>query len=175
VAVSPLRQMDGVAGVDANEGLLFVGATNRPQELDDAARRRLSKRLLIPLPDADARREMLARGLAGLANSVSDQDTTDLLLQTDGYSGSDMAALCREAAMGPCRDPGFEAALMAGLSTGEMRPLHRADFDDALCAIRPSVGPGELAAFEDWNKSFGSFQNPSAMRNAGGAAKPPAA
>lgn len=33
--------------------LLIVGATNRPQELDEAARRRLVKRLYIPLPDAD--------------------------------------------------------------------------------------------------------------------------
>lgn len=35
------------------ERLLVVGATNRPQELDEAARRRLVKRLYIPLPDLD--------------------------------------------------------------------------------------------------------------------------
>jgi hypothetical protein len=68
--------------------------------------------------------------------------------------------------MGPCRDPGFEAALLAGLSTGEMRPVTRADFDSALCAIRPSVGPSELAAFDDWNASYGSFQNPAAKKQA---------
>ena len=49
-----LVQMDGVSNADANERLLLVGATNRPQELDEAARRRLQKRLLIPLPDVDA-------------------------------------------------------------------------------------------------------------------------
>ena len=53
-----LVQMDGVSNADANERLLLVGATNRPQELDEAARRRLQKRLLIPLPDSDARCEI---------------------------------------------------------------------------------------------------------------------
>eukprot|EP00962_Isochrysis_galbana_P019044 scaffold5539_cov126-Isochrysis_galbana.AAC.1 len=76
--------------------------------------------------------------------------------------------------MGPCRDPGFEAALLAGLSTGEMRPVTRADFDAALCAIRPSVGPTELAAFDEWNASYGSFPNQDAKRRAT-AARAPAA
>ena len=39
--------------------LLLVGATNRPQELDDGARRRLAKQLYIPLPCADARRAIV--------------------------------------------------------------------------------------------------------------------
>lgn len=40
-------------GLGEEDRLLIVGATNRPQELDEAARRRLVKRLYIPLPDAD--------------------------------------------------------------------------------------------------------------------------
>lgn len=39
--------------------LLLVGATNRPQELDDGARRRLAKQLYISLPCADARRAIV--------------------------------------------------------------------------------------------------------------------
>uniref|UniRef100_A0A0D3KER3 AAA+ ATPase domain-containing protein n=1 Tax=Emiliania huxleyi (strain CCMP1516) TaxID=280463 RepID=A0A0D3KER3_EMIH1 len=163
-----LVQMDGVAGADANESLLFVGATNRPQQLDDAARRRLSKRLLIPLPDAAGRREMLTRGLADLVHAIGEADIGSLLEATDGYSGSDMAALCREAAMGPCRDPGFEAALLSGVHSSEMRPIRLSDFEDALGAIRASVGPGELAAFEEWNRNFGSFQSQAAKRQAMG-------
>ncbi|EOD05369.1 hypothetical protein EMIHUDRAFT_62433, partial [Emiliania huxleyi CCMP1516] len=163
-----LVQMDGVAGADANESLLFVGATNRPQQLDDAARRRLSKRLLIPLPDAAGRREMLTRGLADLVHAIGEADIGSLLQATDGYSGSDMAALCREAAMGPCRDPGFEAALLRGVHSSEMRPIRLSDFEDALGAIRASVGPGELAAFEEWNRNFGSFQSQAAKRQAMG-------
>lgn len=47
-----LVQLDG-ATTESEERILVIGATNRPQELDDAARRRFVKRLYIPLPDFD--------------------------------------------------------------------------------------------------------------------------
>lgn len=47
-----LVQLDG-ATTDSEERILVIGATNRPQELDEAARRRFVKRLYIPLPDFD--------------------------------------------------------------------------------------------------------------------------
>ena len=79
------------------ERILVVGATNRPQELDDAARRRLVKRLYIPLPDQAAR--LLSR-----ENSVvSSVEMIDISQRTEGYSGADMANLCKEAAFGPIR------------------------------------------------------------------------
>ena len=62
---------------------------------------------------------MLTRGLADLVHAIGEADIGSLLEATDGYSGSDMAALCREAAMGPCRDPGFEAALLSGVLSHE--------------------------------------------------------
>ena len=111
---------------------------------------------------------MLTRGLADLVHAIGEADIGSLLEATDGYSGSDMAALCREAAMGPCRDPGFEAALLSGVHSSEMRPIRLSDFEDALGAIRASVGPGELAAFEEWNRNFGSFQSQVAKRQAMG-------
>lgn len=42
-----------------------VGATNRPEELDSAVRRRLVKRIYVPLPDAEARRALLKNLLKG--------------------------------------------------------------------------------------------------------------
>jgi SpoVK/Ycf46/Vps4 family AAA+-type ATPase len=88
--------MDGAASADANERLLVVGATNRPQELDEAARRRLQKRLLIPLPDAAARQTMLLKGLSGLPHLLTSEAVARIVQQAEGYSGSDMAGLCRE-------------------------------------------------------------------------------
>lgn len=49
-----LVQLDG-ATTDNDERLLVIGATNRPQELDEAARRRFTKRLYIPLPVFEVR------------------------------------------------------------------------------------------------------------------------
>jgi len=151
-----LVQMDGAGAATAEERLLVVGATNRPQELDDAARRRLQKRLLIPLPEAGAREQMLRKGLADIAHSLTDDEVGTIVVATDGYSGSDMAGLSREAAMGPCRDPGVERLLLDG--TGhELRPVRVADFFDALTQVRASVSQKELAAFEEWDKLYGSF------------------
>ena len=161
-----LVQMDGVSNADANERLLLVGATNRPQELDEAARRRLQKRLLIPLPDVDARAEMLRRGLNDVSHALDGGALAEIVRRTDGYSGSDMAGLCREAAMGPCRDPGFESQLLAGLDVAAVRPVTTADFEDALCQVRASVSPSDLKLFEDWNRQYGSFQNQEAKRQA---------
>ena len=161
-----LIQMDGAASGPDGEQLLLIGATNRPQELDDAARRRLQKRLMIPLPEASARHEMLVKGLRNVAHNLGEAEMSQLVEATDGYSGSDMAGLCREAAMGPCRDPNFEAALLSGMDASEVRPVTRADFDDALCQVRASVSPSDLKLFEDWNRQYGSFQNQEAKRQA---------
>ncbi len=53
-----LCQMDG-ANTNANERILLIGATNRPQELDDAALRRFVKKLYIPLPNGFGRRQFI--------------------------------------------------------------------------------------------------------------------
>lgn len=53
-----LCQMDG-ANTNPNERILLIGATNRPQELDDAALRRFVKKLYIPLPNGTGRREFI--------------------------------------------------------------------------------------------------------------------
>ena len=108
--------------------LLLVGATNRPQELDDGARRRLAKQLYIPLPCADARRAIVTNILdadesVSLFNSricnwsdaclfcllqvthrLSDADLDVICEKTDGYSGSDMKHLVQEAARAPLRE-----------------------------------------------------------------------
>ena len=64
--------------------------------------------------------------------------------------------------------PGATGEESKGLTSSEMRPIRLSDFEDALGAIRASVGPGELAAFEEWNRNFGSFQSQAAKRQAMG-------
>ena len=161
-----LVQMDGANAADANERLLVVGATNRPGELDEAARRRLQKRLMIPLPEASARRQMLLHGLKGIDHSLAESELARIVDETEGYSGSDMAGLCREAAMEPLRDEGMREALLSGAASGSVRAVNVADFEAALCQVRPSVSPLELSAFEEWNRNFGSFANQESKRQA---------
>ena len=63
-----MRQLDGV-GTD-NTGVVLVGATNTPWEIDSALRRRFEKRILVPLPDAAARVEMIKHGIENEPSSL---------------------------------------------------------------------------------------------------------
>eukprot|EP01018_Ginkgo_biloba_P017946 Gb_17300 [translate_table: standard] len=64
-----LIQFDGVMS-NPSDRVIIMGATNRPQELDDAVLRRLVKRIYVPLPDADVRRVLLKHQLKGQAFSL---------------------------------------------------------------------------------------------------------
>ena len=61
------------------------------------------KRIYIPLPDEAARRSMVTGMLHGQASHLKSGDIERVVHSTDGYSGSDIRALCREAAMVPIR------------------------------------------------------------------------
>lgn len=78
-----------------------VGATNRPQELDEAARRRLVRRLYIPLPDAHGRGTLIRRLLRKEKHELTDEQINNIVEQTKGYSGADIKSLCTDAGM-PC-------------------------------------------------------------------------
>ena len=69
-----------------------------------------------------------------------------------GFSGSDITALAKDAAMGPLRSLG-EALLY--MSRDEIRPINFADFEASLLNIRPSVNKQGLQEYEDWAKEFG--------------------
>ena len=94
-----------------------------------------------------------------------ESDFESVVLETEGYSGSDMSGLCREAAMEPLRDPETLEALTRGENV-QPRAVSRADFGAALAQVTPSVSEKELVAFEQWNKDFGSFANQASKRQA---------
>ena len=96
-------QFEGIA-TDPNDKLLIVGATNRPQELDDAARRRFTARLYIRLPDVSARKHIIESCLKSEKHCLNEQQMNSLAEKTDGFSGADMKDLCRESAMEVIRD-----------------------------------------------------------------------
>jgi SpoVK/Ycf46/Vps4 family AAA+-type ATPase len=150
-----LLQMEGVGG-DKTELLLVVGATNRPQELDEAVRRRMTKRLYIPLPTHEARRALILNLLAReKTHALSEEDIDKVSSKTEGYSGSDVTALCKEAAMNPLRELG---ASIATVTRDSVRGMVLADFERALRTVRSSVSPGDLDQYLEWNKTFGTWQ-----------------
>lgn len=149
-----LIEMEGCSG--DNDQVLVIGATNRPQELDPAVRRRMSNRLYIPLPELVARAQII-RTLLQKDNllTLSDDDIEAVSVATEGYSGSDMKNLVKEASMGPLRE-----AMMSGdialLNKDDIRPVSVEDFHRAIRFVRPSVAPKELTIYEEWSTQFGS-------------------
>ena len=97
-----LVQMDGV-GSDQS-GVLILGATNVPWEIDQAMRRRFEKRVYIALPETYARSYMFRVHLGKeTEHDLSEEQFTMLGDLTEGYSGSDISVVVREALMEPLR------------------------------------------------------------------------
>eukprot|EP00483_Globobulimina_turgida_P000425 UN00425 len=95
-----LVQMQGV-GKDC-KGVLVLGATNCPWDLDPAVRRRFVKRIYIPLPGKLARKTIF-RIHVGEDTTLTDKDYDVLADRTEGYSGSDISAIVQDALMEPVR------------------------------------------------------------------------
>ncbi|KAG7009150.1 protein SAP1 [Physcia stellaris] len=132
--------------------VLVLAATNLPWAIDEAARRRFVRRQYIPLPEPHVRAEQLRTLLGHQKHNLAEDDIKVLVQLTDGFSGSDITALAKDAAMGPLRSLG-EALL--SMSMDDIRPIGFKDFEASLINIRPSVSKQGLQEFEDWAKEFG--------------------
>ncbi|ETI24951.1 hypothetical protein G647_04321 [Cladophialophora carrionii CBS 160.54] len=144
------------AGKDTTVGdasrVLVLAATNCPWDIDDAARRRFVRRQYIPLPEAETRDTQIRTLLGHQKHDLSEEDIRRLVELTEGYSGSDITALAKDAAMGPLRHLG-EALLYTPKE--QIRPIQMVDFEASLESIRPSVSKKGLEEFEKWAKDFG--------------------
>ena len=150
-----LVRLDGAATEDSQ--FLVIGATNRPQELDDAARRRLVKRLYIPLPDLNARKTLVSTLLKKVPNEIDENELEEIGIMTDGYSGSDMKELVKDAAYGPIRELSLLKVDIDDVHSSQVRPVRMIDFKNSIKTIRPSVSQNDLQSYIDWNKLYGSF------------------
>lgn len=147
-----LVQLDGAA-TSSEDRILVVGATNRPQEIDEAARRRLVKRLYIPLPEASARKQIVVNLMSKEQCCLSEEELALVVQHSDGFSGADMTQLCREASLGPIRS--LQAVDIATITPDQVRPIAYSDFENAFRTVRPSVSPEDLELYENWNRTFG--------------------
>lgn len=148
-----LVQFDG-ASVGDNDRILVIGATNRPQEIDEAARRRLVKRIYVPLPELESRVRMIKQLIDAYKHEINEEGLKDVGRFTEGYSGSDMFSLCREASMGPLREIGD----IHKFDPAEARAINAEDFMTAMKQIRRSVSDGDLSGYVLWNDQFGSMR-----------------
>jgi SpoVK/Ycf46/Vps4 family AAA+-type ATPase len=151
--------------------VLVLAATNLPWAIDEAARRRFVRRQYIPLPEDWVRTKQLRNLLAAQKHDMHDAELAELVQYTEGkistrlhffstctnialtgFSGSDITALAKDAAMGPLRSLGEK---LLHMSPEDIRPIGIEDFRASLTNIRPSVSKQGLKEFEDWAKEFG--------------------
>ncbi|OQO08177.1 Vacuolar protein sorting-associated protein 4 [Cryoendolithus antarcticus] len=176
-----LVQMDGV-GRDS-KGVLILGATNIPWQLDAAIRRRFQRRVHISLPDQPARMKMFELAVGTTPCDLKGDDFKTLSKLSEGYSGSDITIAVQDALMQPVRkiqtathykkvdvegvekltpcspgDPGAIEMNWVDIETDQLLepPLQVKDFIKAIKASRPTVSNDDLVKNTEWTKEFGS-------------------
>jgi SpoVK/Ycf46/Vps4 family AAA+-type ATPase len=124
-----LSELDGANG--QSEGVLVIGATNAPWDVDPAFRRpgRFGEVLFVPPPDLRARVEILKLKLAGKPVSA-EVDVTEVARATERFSGADLDYVVQSA---------IEAALAESLRGGAVRPVGTADLRAALARVKPTT------------------------------------
>ncbi|XP_030562181.1 katanin p60 ATPase-containing subunit A-like 1 isoform X1 [Drosophila novamexicana] len=154
-----LVQMDGVGGGEEQAKVVMVlAATNFPWDIDEALRRRLEKRIYIPLPTDEGREALLKINL----REVKVDDSVDLNYvanQLEGYSGADITNVCREASMMSMRRKiaGLTPEQIRQLATEEVDlPVSVKDFNEAISRCNKSVSRADLDKYEKWMREFGS-------------------
>ncbi len=172
-----LVQMQGVGHDD--EGILVLGATNIPWDLDPAVRRRFQKKIYISLPDEPARLALFKLSIGDTPNSITEEEYKEMAQMTESYSGSDIATLTQDAIFEPIRkcqsarffrregknylpcspsDYGaFKMSLNEIPEPEQLLPpdVCKDDFIKAMSKIKPTVSHADLKRQEEFTTEFG--------------------
>ena len=107
-----VSKSDRVDNEDCGVRIIVVAATNRPEDCDPALIRRFAIQVPVGLPTARDRKKILKRNMKDIEHTINKKQFSDLSLVTDGWSGSDLQSIAREAAMAPVRECIRRAALL---------------------------------------------------------------
>uniref|UniRef100_A0A915AF64 AAA+ ATPase domain-containing protein n=1 Tax=Parascaris univalens TaxID=6257 RepID=A0A915AF64_PARUN len=133
-----LTELDGL---EKKSGVLVLAATNRPDTLDSALLRpgRLDRSIYVPLPDEKTRLSILRLHMNRMKID-EDVDVEELVTRTVRYSGAEIVALCRQAALIAMRED----------ITAEV--IRRKHFLESLKVVVPRTDPGLLTVYENFQK-----------------------
>ncbi|XP_054419395.1 ATPase family gene 2 protein homolog A [Pteronotus mesoamericanus] len=136
-----LTEMDGIEQL---RDVTVLAATNRPDRIDKALMRpgRIDRIIYVPLPDAATRREIFNLQFHSMPIG-QDVDLNELILQTDTYSGAEVIAVCREA------------ALLALEEDIQAKCIRRRHFTRALSAVTPRIPESLRRFYEDYREQSG--------------------
>ncbi len=142
VTESAVNQLlTSIDGLEPLQSVVVIGATNRPDMLDDALLRtgRFDRLIYVAPPDSAARLEILKVHTARMP--LFNVELENIAADTEGYVGSDLASLCREAGM---------QALREGGTTNKVTQAH---FEAAKATMHASVTPELVKFYEEFGRS----------------------
>jgi len=167
VKTTMMSEWDGLntntAGTaDENHRVVVIGSTNRPFDLDEAVLRRFPRRILVDLPDLQTRKEILEVTLN--ENRLDPQvNLTAIAERLEGYTGSDIKEVCREAVVQISHEQARlldQGAVISNDANNLLRPVNMTDFEQALSKLKRSVSERgrELARVWEWNDQYGEIK-----------------
>jgi SpoVK/Ycf46/Vps4 family AAA+-type ATPase len=172
-----------LSGLNDDPSFTFVlGATNTPWDLDFAIRRRFAHRILVPLPDPEACREVVrVHTTAGGVSFTGDpgefipatadptgvvespEDAIGRVCAQRGFSGSDIGTLANEAVSNMVHRVNPDLAERADESLEELQstqlktePIRPREVIDAFEAVSASLSAEDIERFHEWNEEFGT-------------------
>ncbi len=130
-----------IDGIESLQNVLVIAATNRPDILDPAVMRpgRFDRLIYVPSPDFESLKEIF-KIHAGSMPLSKDVSLDELARKAQGYSGADIEAICREAAMNALRE------------NVDATEVSRLDFDEAMERVGPSIAPEDDAWYQKFSK-----------------------
>lgn len=155
-----LSELDGMEAKGRRDiYVLTIAATNRPWDLDAAVLSRFEKKILIPLPDAAARREILKIHLDKRGFQVQ-AEPAQLAAATEGYSGREIERLCKEVTTRMVAEINREIPALIDKGLDEVRkhqlkvrPLTMADFQKAIAKISPQTTAADVKKYNEWKEA----------------------
>ena len=148
-----LQEMQGVKST-SDKLVTLMGATNLPWDIDNAVLRRFEKKIYCGLPTVEGRTKIFE-----LCTKEIEMDETvnfsELGEISEGYSGSDIATVCREVVMLPVRELDVSGQLTSSNNDFTLRKITREDFINVLQNIKPVVSDSEIEKFRKWKEEFG--------------------
>jgi SpoVK/Ycf46/Vps4 family AAA+-type ATPase len=147
-----LIEMDGMKSKKTDR-IVVLGATNRPWDLDAGFRRRFERRVHVPVPTHEARVKVFEIHTRGI-ELAPDVEFKKLAEMTEGYAGSDIALICREASLAPIRE--LDASGAIHNKEVKARFVMLRDFLESVKHIKSVISPDELRRFNEWEATFGA-------------------
>jgi ATP-dependent 26S proteasome regulatory subunit len=192
VKTTLMQEWDGLR-TTKEDRVVVIASTNRPFDLDEAVLRRLPRRIMVDLPDLHTRQEILAVTL--MHNRLApDVNLTTLAEQLDGFTGSDVKEVCREAVVRVAHERAhrletgshhyIESTKLPQVAekngdenkqdhesidwSAPLRPVTMNDFLEVLKKLKASVDDAgrEMQKVVEWNEKYGEVKRKTKRRPA---------